>query len=101
MLESTALNWDVFDDDCRQYLATHPEQHEDGVYDGGVYGGEQVIRRDDDFNQLRGGRPKVDEADSEVVGRRPRENVRDEISRCQLIRPHTNWYCSNNCVYEE
>ena len=33
MLESTALNWDVFDDDCRQYLATHLEQHEDVVYD--------------------------------------------------------------------
>jgi hypothetical protein len=101
VLESTALDRDVFDDDCRRYLATHLEQHEDGVYDGGVYGGEQDIRRDENFNQLRGGRPKYDEANSEVVGRRWRENIRDEISRHELIRPHTNWYRSNNRIYEE
>ena len=53
------------------------------------------------FNQLRGGRPKVDEANSEVVGRGWRENVRNEISRCQLIRLHTNWYRSNIRIYEE
>ncbi|KAL3805723.1 hypothetical protein ACHAW5_003832 [Stephanodiscus triporus] len=51
--ESTALDREVFDDDCRRYLATHLEQYEDGVYDGGVYGGDQEIRRDDDFSVLR------------------------------------------------
>ena len=66
-----------------------------------MHGGEQDIRRDDDFNPSGGGRPKVDEAYSEVVGRRWRDNVRDEISRRGLIRPHTNWYRSNNRVYDE
>ena len=71
---------------------THLDQYEDGVYDGGVYGGELDIRRDDDFSPSRGGRPKGEDAVSEVVGRRWRDNVRDKISRRRLIRPHTNWY---------
>ena len=101
MLESIAFDRDVFDDDCRRYLATHLDQYEDEVYDVGVYGEEQDIRRDDDFSPSRGGRRKREEADSEVVGRRWRDNVRDEISRRGLIRPHTNWYRSNNRMYDE
>jgi len=99
--ESTALDREVFDDDCRRYLATHLEQYEDGVYDGGVYGGEHDIRHDNDFSPLQGEHPKGKEFDSEVVGRRWRDDVRAEISRRGLIRPHTNWYRSNNCVYDE
>ena len=101
VVESIAFDWDVFDDDCRRYLATHLDQYEDEVYDVGVYGEEQDIRRDDDFSPSRGGRRKREEADSEVVGRRWRDNVRDEISRRGLIRPHTNWYRSNNRMYDE
>ena len=64
---------------------THLDQYEDGVYDAGVYGGELDIRRDDDFSPSRGGRPKVEEADSDVVGRLWRDNVRAEISRRGLL----------------
>ncbi len=64
-----------------------------------MHGGEQDVRHDDDFNQDWGGRPKADDADSEVVGRQWRDNFRDEISRRRLIRPATNWYCSNNCIF--
>ncbi len=34
VLESTALDRDVFDDVCRHNLATQLEQNEDGVHDG-------------------------------------------------------------------
>ena len=89
-MESTALDQEVFDNNCLRYLATHLEHYDNGVYDGGVYGGEQDIRRDDDFSPLRGGRPKGEESDSEVVGRQWRDKVRAKISRRGLICPHTN-----------
>ncbi len=67
VMESIAFDRDVFDDDCRRYLATHLDQYEDEVYDVRVYGGEQDIRRDDDFSPSRGGRPKREEADSDSL----------------------------------
>ncbi len=73
--EFIALDWSVFDDDCHCYLATHLEHNIGKLTDGGVHGVEQDIRRDDDFNQDRGGCPKADDADSEVVGRRWRDNL--------------------------
>ncbi len=44
---------------------------------------------------------KSDEAYSEVVGRRWSDNVQDKVSRCGLNRPHTNWYRSNNRLYDD
>ena len=46
--ESRSLDRAVFDDDCRRYLATILES-DDGVFDGGVHGGEQEIWRNDNF----------------------------------------------------
>jgi hypothetical protein len=71
--ESIALDRSVFDDDCRCYLATHLEKNIGELTEGGVHGGEQDVRHDDDFNQDWGGRPKADDADSEAVGRQWRD----------------------------
>ncbi len=101
VLESIALDWSVFDNDCCQYLATNLEQDPEGGNDGGVYGGKQDIRHDDNFDQYQGGCPKADKADSEVVGRQWRDNIRDEITRQRLIHPSTNWYRSNNHMYDK
>jgi hypothetical protein len=60
--ESIALDWSVFDNDCRCYFATHLEQNIGELTEGGVHGGEQDVRRDDDFNQDWGGHPKADNA---------------------------------------
>jgi hypothetical protein len=49
--ESIVLEQSVFDDDWRRYLATSLEQDPEGGNDGGVYGGERDIRRDDIFDQ--------------------------------------------------
>ena len=98
--ESLLVERSVFDDDWRRYLATSLEHDPEGGNDGGVYGGERDIRRDGNFEQFRGGRPKAEEADSEAVGRRWRDNIRDEITRRRLIRPSTNWYRSSNCMYD-
>jgi hypothetical protein len=35
------------------------------------------------------------------VGRRWRDNIRDEITRRRLIRPSTNWYRSSNRMYAD
>jgi hypothetical protein len=83
--ESITLDWSVFDNDCRHCLATYLDQNIGELTDGGVHGGEQDIRRDDDFNQDRFGCPKAVNADSEVVGRQWRDNLRDEMSRRRLI----------------
>ncbi len=47
--ESIALDWSVFDNDCHRYLATHLEQNIGELTEGGVHGGEQDVRRDDDL----------------------------------------------------
>ena len=98
--ESIALDRSVLDDDWRQFLATNLELDPEGWNDGGVYGGEQEIRRNDYFDQSRGGRPKAEEADSEAVGRWWRDSIRDEITRRRLVRPSTNWYRSNNRIHD-
>jgi hypothetical protein len=90
----------VFDDDCRRFLATILESG-DEVFDGGVHGGEQEIRRNNDFETSQGGRPKRNEAESEQVGRRFRDSIRDEIKRQRLVRPQTNWYRINNRVHDK
>jgi hypothetical protein len=101
VLESIALDWSVFDKECHQFLATNLEQDPEGGKDGGVYGGKQNIRHDDNFDQYQGERPKVDKADSKVVGRQWRDNIQDEITRRRLICPSTNSYLSNDCMYNK
>ena len=96
---STEIDRAVFDDDCRRFLATILESG-DEVFDGGVHGGELEIRRNEDFETLQGGRPKRNEADSEKVGKRFRDSIRDEITRQRLVRPQSNWYRINNRVQE-
>jgi hypothetical protein len=95
------LDRSVFDNYCHWYLATHLEQNYGEVNDGGVHGGEQDITRHDDFNQLQGGCPKVDKADSEVMGWQWRDNAWDEVSGWGLIHPNTDWYSSNNHMYDQ
>jgi hypothetical protein len=63
VLESIALDQSVFDNDCHQYLAINLEKDPEGGNDGGVYGGKQDIRHDDNFDQYQGGHPKADKAD--------------------------------------
>jgi hypothetical protein len=47
--ESVALDWSVFDNDCRRYLDTHLEQNIGELSEGGVQDEEQDIRCDDGF----------------------------------------------------
>jgi hypothetical protein len=48
---------DIFDDECRQFLAVCPD-----IEEGGVYTGDKEVRRDKEFNLSRGGRPTNSEA---------------------------------------
>ena len=93
--ESMEIDQAEFDDDCCRFLATILESG-DEVFDGGVHGGEQEIQCNKDFETLLGGRPKRNEAESDSVGGRSRDSIRDEITRQQLDRPQTNWCRINN-----
>jgi hypothetical protein len=51
VVESIAFDRDVFDDDCRRYLATHLDQYEDEVYDVDV--GVILVCREVDVPNVR------------------------------------------------
>ena len=84
----------VFDDDCRRFLAIHPE------VDFGVHGGEQDIRLGADGSRLIGGRPTKDDSNSTDHGKNLRNMLREFITDQRLQRPRTNWYRENNRVME-
>ena len=85
----------LFDEDCRRFLAVHPD-----LETTGVFGGEDEEKRDEQGNRLVGGRPKRDELMSRKHGISQRDMLRDEISRRRLVRPATNWYKDNNRVLD-
>ncbi len=86
------LDMDVFLDDARQHFSTTDD------FEEGVHGGESDIRRDADGNASRGGRPPWQELQLAVVGRKWRDNHRDEIARQGLVWPPNNWYHDRNRV---
>jgi len=90
-----SLDFEIFDDDCRRFYAVNPFRNSEGIY-----GGEEDIRRNDDGSILCGGRPRRSEAVSTSVGKIWRDQHRDEISRQGLMRPSTNWYRTNNRLFE-
>ena len=93
--DSDYIDRDIFDDDCRRFFAVNPF-----VNNEGVHGGEEDIRRDEDGNPLRGGRPSRAETQSTQVGQSWRDRHRDRISAQGLVRPRSNWYRVNNRVFE-
>jgi len=86
------LDMDVFLDDARRHF-TNTDDFEEGVH-----GGESDLRRDADGNPSRGGRPPRQELQLALVGRKWRDNHRDEIARQHLVRPPNNWYRDRNRV---
>ncbi len=86
---------EVFDEECRRFYAVNPRIPE------GTYGGEDDLRRDDNGNLLRGGRPTTAERNSSDWGKTWRNMIRDEISRQRLVRPPTNYYRERNRLFED
>jgi hypothetical protein len=86
----------VFNDECRWFLSINLNEE----YEGGVHGGELDIHRNDNFEPLQGGHPGWKETESEVVGKQWQDKIHDKITRQQLIRPATNWFCLNNQIYD-
>ena len=93
--EMDPVDRQVFDDDARRYFSVHPNNEE------GVHGGEDDVRRDENGNILRGGRPPTSEALSTETGKVWRDKHRDEIARRGLARPISNWYRERNRIVEE
>ena len=83
---------EVFKGDAWRYFSTTDD------FEEGVNGGESDVRRGSDGNPTRGGRPPWLEAQLAVVGKKWRDDHRDEILRQRLARPPTNWYRENNRV---
>ena len=92
---STSLNRDVFDEDCRRFFAIHPF-----LEDIGVRGGEDDIQRNQDGEVSRGGGSSRAETCSAHNSKQWRDMIRDEIARQNLVRPRSNWYRVNNCVFD-
>mmetsp|Transcript_5153 Transcript_5153/g.5681 ORF Transcript_5153/g.5681 Transcript_5153/m.5681 type:complete len:113 (+) Transcript_5153:833-1171(+) len=85
------LERNLFDDDCRRFLAT-----EMNVGSFGVVGGENEVRRDADGNISRGGRPRIRDSELTKMGKRIRDALRDKIRSGGHVRPPTNWFRNNN-----
>ncbi|KAL7545061.1 hypothetical protein ACHAWF_014107 [Thalassiosira exigua] len=85
----------IFDDDCRRYLANHPDMDEFGVF-----GGEEDDRLDENGNQHIGGRPTKNEEESRKHGKTVRQALCDQIAAKKLVRPPSNWYRANNRIVE-
>jgi hypothetical protein len=90
-----AVDADIFDEDCRRFLAT---QSRVGVF--GVNGGEEDICRRADGSPDLGGRPYVNEVQSTKEGRSIRDRLRDYVRAEEEVRPPTNWYRDHNRVFE-
>ena len=86
----------LFDEDCRKFLAVHPD-----VEANGVFGGEDEEKRDAQGNKLVGGRPRKNELMSRKHGITQRDMLRDDIRQRQLVQPATNWYKNNNRLLED
>ena len=91
---SATLEHSLSDEDCRQFLAVHPE-----CRNTGVFGGEDEEKRDENGDRLVGGRPPKREQASKAYGKQLRVMLRDEYSRQGLERPPTNWYKENNRIF--
>ena len=90
-----AVDKDIFDEDCRRFLAT-----QSGVGAFGVNGGEEDIRREADGTPAHGGRPFNNELQSTKEGRSIRDRLRDYVRVEDGVRPPTNWYRDHNRVFE-
>ncbi len=60
---SDVIEQELFCDDCRRFLAVNPD-----IDDGGVYGGEDDVRMDEDGNPITGGRLLKAESESKKSG---------------------------------
>lgn len=89
------IDKEVFDEDCRRFLAVHPE-----IDNGGVHGGEDDDKLDKNGNVLLSGRPKKGESDCAEHGKKLRKTLCNDIAERKLVRPKTNWYQENNRVLE-
>ena len=87
---------DVFDDDCRRFMATQT-----GVIGPvGVHGGETDERRDANGNPLIGGRPRNVDREIMAVGKTMRQGLSDYMSSQELNRPSANWFRQNNRIHD-
>ena len=71
---------EIFDDDCRRFLAVTPD-----FLHGGIHGGEDEIVRDANFDPYRGGRPTRAESESENMGCDWHDRLRNSITTQRLI----------------
>ena len=95
-VDDSVYERDIFDDDCRRFLAVTPD-----FLQGGIHGGEDEVVRDANFEPYRGGRPTRAELESENIGREWRDGIRNSITAQRLIRPLSNWYRCNNRMYQD
>jgi hypothetical protein len=93
--DSLEIDRSVFSDEMRRFLSIN--LNEEVV---GVLGGENEIRRNEEFDPSQGGRPRKADKDCEKVGSMWRDKIRDEITRQQLVHPQTNWFRVNNHMYD-
>ena len=93
--DSTAMERELFDDDCRRFLSA-----QSGVGSVGVHGGELDVRRDRQGNPSQGGRPSANEAQSNAEGKSMRKRLKSYMMSQRCERPATNWYRVNNRVMD-
>ena len=86
-----AVDIDMFDEDCRRFLAT---QLVVGAF--GVNGGEEDMRREADGTPAHGGWPFNIELQSTKEGRSLRDRLQDYVCAEDGVRPPTNWYPDHN-----
>jgi hypothetical protein len=89
------IDFEIFDDDCRRFYAVNAFENNEGVY-----GGEEDVRRNSNGDIMRGGQPTQCELTCADVGRKWRDQHRNEISRQGLVRPNKNWYRINNRLFD-
>ena len=81
------IDRDVFDEDCRRFLAV-----QSGVVRPGVHSGEEEVRL--------GGRPSTVEQVTSEEGRALRKKVCEHVADQDCTRPPANWYRQSNRVLD-
>ena len=87
---------DLFNDDCRRYLATHSD-----MLGTGVEGGEDEICRDSNGDLLQGGRPILVESRTTAAGKLIRKKMENNIRFQNCERPRSNWFRESNRILME
>ena len=85
------MDRDVFDEDCRRFMASQAN-----VGRVGVDGGELELRRDANGMVSVGGRPTNLDLETTREGKYLREKLRDHINSQDCHRPASNWFRANN-----